>query len=44
MRHHPGEMKTVTVAERPELLERAREETIETIPEYNHHGDSSARC
>ena len=32
-------MKTVSVAERPDLLERAWEETIETIPEYNHHGD-----
>ncbi len=39
MRHHPCEMKTVTVAERPELLERAWEETIEAIPEYNQHGD-----
>src|SRR5438874_1738411 len=38
-RHHPGEMQTVTVAERPELLERAWEETIGTIPEYNRHGD-----
>jgi hypothetical protein len=33
------EMQTVTVAERPDLSERAWEETIATIPEYNHHGD-----
>jgi hypothetical protein len=32
-------MQTVTVAERPDLLERAWEETIGTIPEYNPHGD-----
>jgi hypothetical protein len=32
-------MQTVTHAERPELLQRAWEETIGTIPEYNHHGD-----
>jgi hypothetical protein len=32
-------MQTVTLAERPELLERAWEETIGTTPEYNKHGD-----
>ena len=32
-------MKTVTAAERPDLVERAWRETIDSIPEYNHHGD-----
>jgi hypothetical protein len=32
-------MKIVTVVERPDLLEREREEPIETFAEYNHHGD-----
>jgi GNAT superfamily N-acetyltransferase len=32
-------MKAVTVAERPDLLERAWEETSGTFAEYNHHGD-----
>ena len=32
-------MKTVTVAERPDLIERAWGETSDTIPEYNFHGD-----
>jgi hypothetical protein len=32
-------MKTVTVAERPDLLELAWEQTSDTLPEYNHHGD-----
>ena len=39
MRDHSSEMKTVSVAERPDLVARAWEETISTIPEYNHHGD-----
>src|SRR5262245_60898019 len=39
MRDHLPGMKTVSVAERPDLAERAWEETIGTIPEYNHHGD-----
>ena len=38
MRDHPREMKTATAAERPDLPERAWEETI-VLPEYNHHGD-----
>jgi hypothetical protein len=32
-------MQTVTVAERPDLVERAWEDTSDTIPEYNNHGD-----
>jgi hypothetical protein len=32
-------MKTASAAERPDLVERAWEETIDTIPEYNNHGD-----
>ncbi len=32
-------MKTVTLAERPDLLELAWELTNDTLPEYNHHGD-----
>jgi hypothetical protein len=32
-------MKTVSAAERPDLAERAWEETIVTMPEYNLHGD-----
>jgi hypothetical protein len=39
MRHHLGEMKTATVAMRPDLLERAWEQTGDTTPEYNLHGD-----
>jgi hypothetical protein len=39
MRDHLGEMKTATVAMRPDLLERAWEQTGDTIPEYNLHGD-----
>jgi hypothetical protein len=39
MGDHFAEMKAVSVAERPDLVERAWEETIATIPEYNHHGD-----
>jgi hypothetical protein len=32
-------MKTVTVAERPDLFERAREQTGDTLREYNRHGE-----
>jgi len=32
-------MKIVSVAERSDVMERAWEETIVTIPEYDHHGD-----
>jgi hypothetical protein len=32
-------MKTVTVAERPELIESAWELTQDAFPEYNNHGD-----
>jgi GNAT superfamily N-acetyltransferase len=32
-------MRVVTAAERPELAEKAWEQTVDTIPEYNHHGD-----
>lgn len=32
-------MKTVTVAERPDLVDRAWEVTKDTLPEYNNHGD-----
>src|SRR4051794_18265063 len=32
-------MQTVTCTERPELLERALEETMGALPEYNNHGD-----
>ena len=36
-------MKTVTAAERPDLVERAWEETTATLPPYNHHGDVITR-
>src|SRR3974390_1201160 len=39
MRDHAREMKTVSAAERPDLAERAWEETTVTMPEYNLHGD-----
>jgi GNAT superfamily N-acetyltransferase len=32
-------MKTVTVAERPDLVEPAWQATHETLPQYNNHGD-----
>ena len=32
-------MKSVTVAERPELTEPAWQQTRDVLPEYNHHGD-----
>ncbi len=32
-------METVTVAERPDLTERAWERTRDVLPEYNNHGD-----
>ena len=35
----PGEMNTVTVAERPDLVGPAWERTHDTLPEYNDHGD-----
>ena len=31
--------RTVTVAERPELIEPGWERTRDTLPEYNNHGD-----
>ena len=34
-----GEMKTMTVAERPDLVEPGWERTHDTLPEYNDHGD-----
>jgi len=34
-----GEMRTVTVAEGPDLAEPAWEATRDTMPEYNNHGD-----
>src|SRR6266542_2481372 len=34
-----SEMKTVTVAERPDLTEPAWQATRDVIPEYNNHGD-----
>ncbi len=34
-----GEMKTATVAERPDLVEPGWERTRDTLPEYNDHGD-----
>jgi hypothetical protein len=34
-----GEMRAVTVAERPELTEPAWELTRDAFPEYNNHGD-----
>ena len=37
--HHSSEMKTVSVAERPDLVARAWEEAISTIPEHTDHGD-----
>ena len=39
MGDHRGEMKTVTVAERPDLLEFVWEQTSDTMREYNRHGD-----
>jgi hypothetical protein len=35
-----GVTKTVTLAERPDLFELAREQADDTLPEYNHHGDT----
>ncbi len=32
-------MKTVTVAERPDLVGLGWERTRDTLPEYNNHGD-----
>jgi GNAT superfamily N-acetyltransferase len=32
-------VKVATVAERPDLVERAWERTRDTLPEYNNHGD-----
>jgi hypothetical protein len=32
-------MRTVTAAERPDLVDPAWEATAENFPEYNHHGD-----
>ena len=32
-------MKAVTVADRPDLVDRAWELTQDTLPEYNNHGD-----
>jgi hypothetical protein len=34
-----GTMRTVTVAERPDLVGPAWERTRDTLPEYNNHGD-----
>ena len=39
MSHHSGEIRTVTVAEQPDLLEHVWDQTSNTIPEYNLHGD-----
>jgi hypothetical protein len=32
-------MKVVTVPDRPDLTERAYEQTYDTLREYNQHGD-----
>lgn len=34
-----AELKTATVAERPELVDPGWEKTRDTLPEYNNHGD-----
>jgi GNAT superfamily N-acetyltransferase len=38
-----GAMRLVTVRERPNLVGPAQEETSDTIPEYNNHGDTLNR-